>query len=352
MTERIDRRRFLKGATMAIGAAHVGMFSAGQSEGASRELAAIGRAREWLNSTRLTPETLAGKVVLVQFCTYTCINWLRTLPYVRAWAEKYGRELVVLGVHTPEFAFEHDVDNVRQALQRLKVMYPVVIDNDYAIWRAFDNHYWPAQYLVDARGRIRDRQFGEGRYDQSERVIQRLLTQAGVAGVGNGVVSVDARGVEAQADWPELKSPESYLGYARTENLASPGGLARDRRRVYSAPERLGLNRWALVGEWTIGEQATVLAGSNGRLLHRFHARDLHLVMGAASRSRPVRFRVTIDGKLPGFSHGGDVDEGGQGIAVEQRLYQLIRQQGPITERHFEIEFIDAGVEIFAFTFG
>jgi hypothetical protein len=315
-------------------------------------LAAIGRARDWLNSPRLTPETLAGKVVLVQFCTYTCINWLRTLPYVRAWAEKYGRELVVLGVHTPEFAFEHDVDNVRRALQQLRVTYPIVMDNDYAIWRAFDNHYWPALYFVDARGRVRDHHFGEGRYDRSEGVIQRLLTQAGVAGVGNGVVSVDARGVEAQADWPELRSPENYLGYARSQNFASPGGLARDRRRLYSAPERLGLNRWALVGEWTIGEQATVLAGSNGRLLHRPHARDLHVVMGTASRSRPVRFRATLDGKLPGSSHGGDMDEGGQGIAVEQRLYQLIRQQGPIMERHFEIEFIDAGVEIFAFTFG
>jgi thiol-disulfide isomerase/thioredoxin len=354
MTEGInhDRRRFLKGAAMAIGAAHVGMFGAAELEGASGELAVVGRAREWLNSPRLTPETLAGKVVLVQFCTYTCINWLRTLPYVRAWAEKYGRELVVLGVHTPEFAFEHDVDNVRRALQQLRVTYPVVIDNDYAIWRAFDNHYWPALYFIDARGRVRDRHFGEGRYDQSERVVQRLLTQAGVAGLGNGVVSVDARGVEAPADWPELRSPETYLGYDRTENFASPGGLARDRRRVYSAPERLGLNRWALAGEWTIGGRATVSAGSNGRVLHRFHARDLHLVMGSASRSRPVRFRVAIDGKLPGSSHGGDVDEGGQGIAVEQRLYQLIRQPRPIMERHFEIEFLDAGVEIFAFTFG
>jgi hypothetical protein len=354
MTEDIDhdRRRFLKGAAMAITAAHVGMFSAAESEGASRELAAIGRAKEWLNSPPLTPEALAGKVVLVQFCTYTCINWLRTLPYVRAWTEKYSRELVVLGVHTPEFAFEHDVDNVRRALQQLKVTYPVVIDNDYAIWRAFDNHYWPALYFVDARGRVRDRHFGEGRYDQSERVVQRLLTQAGVAGIGNGVVSVDARGVEAPADWQELRSPENYLGYDRTENFASPGGLARDRRRVYSAPERLGPNRWALAGEWTIGGQATVLAGPHGRVLHRFHARDLHLVMGSASRSRPVRFRVAIDGKLPGSSHGGDVDEGGQGIAVEQRLYQLIRQPRPIIERHFEIEFLDAGVEIFAFTFG
>jgi thiol-disulfide isomerase/thioredoxin len=354
MTEGIDhdRRRFLKGAAMAIGAAHVGMFSAAESEGASRELAAIGRAREWLNSPPLTPETLAGTVVLVQFCTYTCINWLRTLPYVRAWAEKYGRELVVLGVHTPEFAFEHDVDNVRRAVQQLRVTYPVVIDNDYAIWRAFDNHYWPALYFVDARGRVRDHHFGEGSYDQSERVIQRLLRDAGVMGVGNGVVPVDARGVEAQAAWADLRSPESYLGYDRTESFASRGGIARDRRRSYSAPERLELNRWALTGEWTIGRQATVLAGPNGRILLRFHARDLHLVMGSASRSRPVRFRVAIDGKLPGSSHGGDVDEGGQGIAVEQRLYQLIRQPRPIMERHFEIEFLDAGVEVFAFTFG
>lgn len=345
-----SRRRFLERAAMAIGGVHMGMFIPAAPEGPSRELAAIGRARVWLSSPRLTPETLQGKVVLVQF--YTCINWLRTLPYVRAWSEKYGRDLVVLGVHTPEFAFEHDVDNVRHALQRLNVMYPIVIDNDYSIWRAFDNHYWPAQYLVDGRGRARDHHFGEGRYDQSERVIQRLLTEAGVAGVGNGVVSVDARGVEAQASWPELKSPETYLGYERTGHFASPGGVARDRRRIYSAPGRLGLNRWALVGQWTIGRQATVLAESNGRVQHRFHARDLHLVMGSGSRTRPARFRVTIDGTLPGSSHGGDVDERGQGSVREQRLYQLVRQPGPITERQFEIEFLDAGVEIFAFTFG
>jgi hypothetical protein len=354
MADRIDhdRRRFLKGAAMAIGAAHVGLFNAVESEGASRELAAIGRARGWLNSPPLTPEALAGKVVLVQFCTYTCINWLRTLPYVRAWADKYGRDLVVLGVHTPEFAFEHDVDNVRRALQRLKITHPVAIDNDYAIWRAFGNHYWPALYFIDARGRVRDHHFGEGSYDRSERAIQRLLTGAGVVGIGNGVVPVDARGVEAQADWADLRSPENYLGYDRTESFASPGGIARDRRRSYSTPERLELNRWALAGEWTIGRQATVLASPNGRIVLRFQARDVHLVMGRPRQSPPIRFRVTIDGNLPGSSHGGDVDQGGQGIAVEQRLYQLIRQPRPIMQRHLEIEFLDPGVEVFAFTFG
>jgi hypothetical protein len=354
MTEGIahDRRRFLKRTALAIGAVQLGVFTAAESEGASRELAAIGRAREWLNSPRLTPETLAGKVLLVQFCTYTCINWLRTLPYVRAWAEKYGRELVVIGVHTPEFAFEHDVDNVRRALQRLKVTHPVVIDNDYAIWRAFDNHYWPALYFIDAGGRVRDHHFGEGRYDQSERVIQRLLTGAGVVGVGNGVVPVDARGIEAQADWADLRSPENYLGYGRTERFASRGGIARDRRRSYSAPERLELNQWALAGEWTIGREAAVVAGPHGRILLRFQARDLHLVMGPPRQSQTIRFRVTIDGMLPGSSHGIDADVGGLGTAVEQRLYQLVRQPKPIMERHFEVEFLDPGVEVFAFTFG
>jgi thiol-disulfide isomerase/thioredoxin len=338
---------------MAIGAAHSGMFGARESEGASRELTAIGRAREWLNSPRLTPEALAGKVVVVQFCTYTCINWLRTLPYVRGWAQTYGRQLVVLGVHTPEFAFEHDVENVRHALQQMKVAYPVVIDNDYAIWRAFDNHYWPALYFVDRQGRVRQHHFGEGEYEQSEKVVQRLLGEAGGAGFRDGeVVRVEAAGVEAPADWANLRSPENYVGYQRTERFASPGGIARDRDRLYTAPAHLGLNQWALAGNWTMGSQAAVLNGRTGRIACRFHARDLHLVMGPSRRESRVRFRVSIDGQPPGPAHGADVDAGGNGSAVEQRLYQLIRQPQPMVDRQFEIEFLDAGMETFAFTFG
>jgi thiol-disulfide isomerase/thioredoxin len=359
MTERIDRgrRRFLAGVGLAIGAAHVGafgLFRAGRaSASAERGLAAIGNAAEWLNSARLTADGLAGKVVLVNFCTYTCINWLRQLPYVRAWAQKYGRELVVLGVHTPEFAFEQNVDNVRRALQQLKVTYPVVIDNDYAIWRAFDNNYWPALYFVDARGRVRQHHFGEGEYEQSEKGIQRLLAEAGGTGFRDGdVVSVEAGGVEAPADWANLRSPENYVGYRRTEHFASPGGIERDRRRLYAAPASLALNQWALAGDWTMGPQATALNGPTGRITYRFQARDLHLVMGPPRRESRVHFRVSIEGQPPGAAHGLDVDAGGNGTVVEQRLYQLIRQPKPITDRRFEIEFLDAGVETFAFTFG
>jgi hypothetical protein len=291
--------------------------------------------------------------VIVQFCTYTCINWLRTLPYVRAWAKKYGRECVVIGVHTPEFAFEQDLDNVRRALQQMRITHPVVIDNDYAIWRAFDNHYWPALYFVDARGRVRQHHFGEGEYEQSERVIQRLLAEA--AGTGNRsgeVVSVEAAGVEAPADWASLRSPENYLGYRRTQHFASPGGIERDRGHRFAAPARLALNQWALAGDWTMGPQAAVLNSPPGRIACRFHARDLHLVMGPSSRDRQVRFRISIDDQPPGAARGDDVDANGNGTVVEQRLYQLIRQQSPIGDRRFEVEFLDAHVEAFAFTFG
>ena len=348
---------------MAIGAAHLGRLraegaTAGLAEalaeaGASRELTAIGRATEWLNSPRLTPEALAGKVVLVQFCTYTCINWLRTLPYVRAWEQRYRQQLVVIGVHTPEFAFEHNVDNVRRALQQMKVTYPVVMDNGYAIWRAFDNNSWPALYFVDARGRVRQHHFGEGEYEQSEKAIQRLLAEAGGAGVRDGEgVKVEAAGVEAPADWTNLRSPENYVGYQRTEGFASPGGIDRDRRRPYVAPARLALNRWALAGDWTMGPQATVLNSPTGRITCRFHARDLHLVMGPSRREHPVRFRVSLDGQRPGAARGLDINEDGNGTVAEQRMYQLVRQPGPIVDRTFEIEFLDAGIEAFAFTFG
>ena len=336
---------------MTIAAARFGLSGTVEAnQRAPRELAAIGGAAEWLNSPRLTPSNLAGKVVLVDFWTYTCINWLRTLPYVRAWAQKYRERLVVIGVHTPEFAFEHKLDNVRRAVRHMGIEYPVVIDNDYAIWRAFKNQYWPALYFIDARGRVREHHFGEGEYGPSEKIIQRLLVEAG--GVGEGAVSIDANGIEAAADWGNLRSPENYLGYDRTQSFASRGGAALDRRREYASPARLALNQWALAGEWTVGRQATVLNRSGGRLVQRFHARDLHLVMGPPRRESPVRFRVSIDGQPPGPAHGWDVDQRGDGTVVEQRLYQLIRQPKPIVDRTFEIEFLDAGVETYAFTFG
>jgi thiol-disulfide isomerase/thioredoxin len=313
----------------------------------------FGGAAGWLNTQPLTASDLRGKVVLVEFWTYTCINWLRTLPYVRAWAEKYKDQgLVVIGVHSPEFEFEKNLDNVRRAAKDMTVDFPIAIDSDHAVWRAFKNQYWPALYFVDAQGRIRHHQFGEGEYEQSEMIIQQLLAEAGNGGIGHELVSVDGRGAEAAADWGSLKSPENYVGYERTENFASPGGAVLAKRRVYAAPARLRLNQWALSGDWTMGKQATSLNKANGRIAYRFHARDLHLVMGPAARGTSVRFRVLIDGQPPGAARGIDVDDQGNGTATEQRLYQLIRQPKPIADRQFEIEFLDPGVEAFAFTFG
>ena len=317
------------------------------------ELPSLGGATGWLNSQPLTAAGLRGKVVLIDVWTYTCINWLRTLPYVRAWAEKYKNQgLVVIGVHAPEFAFEKNLDNVRRAAKDMRVDYPIAIDNDHALWRAFKNQYWPALYFVDAQGKIRHHYFGEGEYERSERIIQQLLAEAGSGGIDHKLVSVDARGLEAGADWGNLKSPENYLSYERTENFASPGGAVLDKRHVYAMPARLRLNQWALSGDWTVQKQATVLNLANGRIAYRFHARDLHLVMGPAARGTSVRFRVLIDGKPPRAAHGIDVDDQGNGTVSEQRLYHLIRQPKPIAERQFEIEFLDAGVEVFAFTFG
>jgi thiol-disulfide isomerase/thioredoxin len=317
------------------------------------ELPSLGGATGWLNSPPLTPDGLRGKVVLVDVWTYTCINWLRTLPYIRAWADKYKEQgLVVIGVHSPEFAFEKNIDNVRRAAKDMRVNYPIAIDSDFAIWRALKNEYWPALYIVDAQGRVRHHQFGEGEYDRSERVIQQLLAEAGNSGVGHDLVSVDARGAEASADWDSLKSPENYVGYGRTENFASAGGAVLDKPRVYAAPAQLKLNYWALSGDWTMQKQATVLNKPNGRIAYRFHARDLHLVMGPAAPGSSVHFRVLIDGKPPGAAHGVDVDDQGNGTVTDQRMYQLIRQPKPIADRQFEIEFLDSGVEAFAFTFG
>jgi thiol-disulfide isomerase/thioredoxin len=310
-------------------------------------------ADEWLNSPPLTATALRGKVVLVDFWTYTCVNWLRTLPYVRAWDQKYRNQgLVVIGVHAPEFAFEKDLSNVRRAVKDMRVDYPVAVDNDHVIWRAFDNEEWPALYFIDAKGRVRHHYFGEGAYEESEAVIQQLLTEAGVSGVSHEPVSVDAHGIEAAADWSDLRSPETYLGYGRTQNFTSPGGAAADQPRVYILPAQLRLNDWALSGDWTLKRPAAALNKPNGRVAYRFHARDLNLVMGPPAPGTTVRFRVLIDGQPPGAAHGVDVDEQGVGTIAEQRAYQLIRQQQPISDRQFEIEFLDPGVEAFSFTFG
>jgi thiol-disulfide isomerase/thioredoxin len=316
-------------------------------------LPSLAGATQWLNSPPLTAAGLQGHVVLIDFWTYTCINWLRTLPYLRAWAEKYkDHRLVLIGVHTPEFDVEHDLDNVQRAVKDLRVDYPVAVDNDYAIWNAFNNHYWPALYFVDAQGQIRHHRFGEGNYEESEMILQQLLTDAGISDVGQDLVSVEAHGAEAAADWDSLRSPENYLGYQRTENFASPNGDVVETPHVYVAPERLRLNHWALAGDWTIQEQETVLNDPDGRIVYRFHARDLHLVMGPAAQGPPVRFQVRIDGQPPGAAHGTDVDDQGNGMATEPRLYQLIRQPGPVSERRFEITFLDPGVHAYAFTFG
>jgi thiol-disulfide isomerase/thioredoxin len=329
------------------------MLTSRAGQTATAELRSLGRATEWLNSPPLTEAGLRGKVVLVEFWTYTCINWLRVQPYVRAWAEKYKDQgLVVIGVHAPEFSFEKNLENVRRAVKDLHVEYPVAVDNDHTIWRAFDNHYWPALYFVDAQGRIRHHQYGEGGYPESERVIQRLLAESGSRDIPRDLVSEEGRGAEAPADWSNLRSPENYLGYQRTENFASPRGAVPGQRHTYAAPARLGLNQWALVGAWTMGGEAVSLHQAAGKIVYRFHARDLHLVMGPAMQGRAVRFRVLIDGRPPGPAHGSDVDAEGYGILDQQRMYQLIRQQKPIAARLFEIEFLDPGAEAFAFTFG
>jgi thiol-disulfide isomerase/thioredoxin len=305
----------------------------------------LGGATEWLNSAPLGPTELRGHVVLVNFWTLTCINWLHQEPYVRAWSQAYRDDgLVVIGVHTPEFTFEHDIDRVRQATRDRDIDYPVVVDNDFAIWSAFDNHYWPALYFVGADGVIRDDQFGEGSYEQSERVLQRLL------GVERGFVSAVGVGVEAEADWPHLRTPETYLGFARGERFASPGGTALE-RRGYVLPERLAVNHWALAGEWTIGRESVVLDRAGGSIAYRFHARDAHLVLSPGAHE-PIPFRVLLDGAAPGLSHGVDVDEDGNGLLRDGRLYQLVRQHDTVRERTLEITFLEPGAEAYAFTFG
>jgi thiol-disulfide isomerase/thioredoxin len=309
-------------------------------------LPSLSGAADWINSKPLEPEDLRGHVVLVNFWTLTCINWLRQEPYVRAWSQAYRDDgLIVIGAHTPEFSFEHDIERIRQATSERGIDYPVAVDSDYAIWRAFDNEYWPALYFADAEGLIRDRHFGEGRYERSERAIQRLL------GLTRELVSVKGIGVEAGADWDHLRTPETYLGYGRGENLASPGGAAFDQPRGYEPPEHLNLNHWSLAGDWTIGREQVTLDQSGGSIAYRFHARDAHLVLSAAEPV-PIPFRVKLDGESPGLSHGVDVDGDGNGVLRDGRLYQLVRQTGAIRDRTLEITFSEAGAEAYVFTFG
>ena len=339
-----DRRRFLSTAAATLAGLEVGMLGAtkslvrGMGIAGDNELQALRGATTWLNTPPLSPDGLRGKVVLVDFCTYTCINWLRTLPYVRAWAEKYGEHgVVVIGAHTPEFVFERDVENVRRAIAAMRVQYPIAVDNDYAVWNGFSNQYWPALYLIDEKGAIRFTHFGEGAYDESERMIQKVLGDAGSSGFAHELVTVDAPGIEAAADWDNLRSPETYLGSEQGENFVRNAA-------------RLRLNEWTVAGDWTLGSKAVVLRQPIGRIAYRFHARDVNLVMGPTGRGASVRYRVRIDGQSA--SSGADVDAQGQGVVTEQRTYQLVRQAPPIEDRQFEIEFLDPGVEAFCFTFG
>jgi cytochrome c biogenesis protein CcdA/thiol-disulfide isomerase/thioredoxin len=306
----------------------------------------------WLNSEPLNREALKGHVVLIDFWTYSCINCLRTLPYIQAWAAKYkANGLIVIGVHTPEFAFEKDPGNVRRAVKELHITYPVALDSDYTIWKAFGNSYWPSDYLIDAEGRIRHHQFGEGKYDESEQQIQALLKETGGGAPASGLVQVAGKGAEAAPD-SDVESPETYIGYERADNFLSPGGLRQNSPADYTAPTHLELNQWGLTGAWTDGSQVATLDSGRGGIVYRFHARDVHLVLGPSADGKPIRFRVTLDGHTPGANHGVDTDEKGNGKVTEHRLYQLIRQTGGIDDRTVEIDFFDSGVQAFAFTFG
>ena len=342
----VDRLRPTPTAPAASGALNLAALPV---EGPMPSLAG---AVEWLNSPPLTAEALRGKVVLVDFWTYSCINCLRTLPYVRAWADKYKAQgLVVIGVHAPEFAFEKQLPNVRQAVKYLHVDYPVAVDNDWTIWRAFANNYWPAHYFIDAQGRIRHHHFGEGEYATSEAVIQQLLREAGRE-VTAGTVQVAAQGAQAAPDDSHDWSPETYVGYERAKKFASLSGTVHDAAHDYAMPPTPTLNQWGLAGAWTVHADHGEAGAAGARIVYRFHARDLHLVLGAAADGKPVRFRVTLDGQAPGADHGADIDAQGQGTVTGQRLYQLVRQQGTVADHTFEIEFLDPGAQAFAFTFG
>ncbi|THD64453.1 redoxin domain-containing protein [Phenylobacterium sp.] len=340
-----------QGRTAALGLGTAAL--AGPGAALSAQQRAVLAAGPWLNTPPLRAQDLRGKVVLVNFWTYSCINSLRVLPYVRAWAEKYRAEgLVVVGVHTPEFEFEKDLANVRRASASYGVDYPVVLDSHFHVWRAFNNEAWPALYFLGSDGRVRRQVLGEGSYDQSERLIQKLLSEANGRPVGGAITLVTGEGAEAAPDERDLGSPETYIGYGRASGFASPGGLKHDERRTYRGDISLGLNRWSLAGLWTAGDEFATLDQASGRIAYRFHARDLHLILGPSADGRPVRFRITIDGKAPGADHGVDVDAGGLGRVVEPRMYQLVRQARPVVARTFEIEFLDAGVRAYDFTFG
>lgn len=319
-----------------------------QEEGPS-----LNGATDWLNTKPLNLADLHGKVVLIDFWTYTCINWRRTLPYVHEWASKYKDQgLVVIGVHTPEFSFEHNLENIKKASKEMDINYPVAVDSDYEIWRSFQNNYWPALYLIDAKGKIRYQKFGEGDYLESELMIQQLLKEVSPRNVPAQPVTLKPNGFEAAADWETLKSPENYVGYRGTQGFASPGGIMPDKQILYGVPASLELNQWALSGEWTIEREKARLNGKQGKLIYRFHARDINLIMSPGSKASNLKFRVLIDGTPPGNAHGIDIDSNGNGTVTEPRMYQLIRQQGPIIDHEFQIEFSAPKVEVYDFTFG
>jgi thiol-disulfide isomerase/thioredoxin len=356
------RRRFLGAGAATIAAARFGMFgftdvalrreyfSSLGDEGAMPELdGAVG----WLNSAPLSTKSLRGKVVLINFWTYTCINSIRPLPYLRSWAAKYkDAGFLVIGAHTPEFSFEHERINIENALRNLNVTFPVAIDSNNKIWNAFGNHAWPAQYLVDAKGRIRYHHFGENDYDEIERVIRELLKENGAATLPSETTGVTGVGIEAAPDWTDERSPETYVGYRQAENFASQERVRRDSVQLYSAPGKLPLNQWGLSGSWKVDAESAVLQAAPGKIMFRFHSRDLHFVLAPAKDSKPIRFVVKLDGSVPGENHGGDIAADGSGEIREPRLYQLIRQKGPIMDRTFEIEFLDPGVHAVDFTFG
>lgn len=347
----------LSAALATIFATGVGTFSANAQEPpsivGSSPLPGLSGATTWINSKPLTAKDLKGKVVLVDFWDYSCINCIRAIPYIRAWADKYkDAGLVVIGVHAPEFDIEKQLPNVQRAVTKFGITYPVAVDNDLAVWNAFHNEYWPAHYFIDAKGKVRFEHFGEGEYDQSEKWIQQLLKEANAKSMPSGAASVHGQGVEAAADMNNVASPETYIGYARAAHFASPGGIKPDVEQTYSAPGQPGLNEWGLAGKWNDHRQVAVLGAAGGKIVFHFHARDLHLVLAPRTDGKPVRFRVTIDGHAPGPNHGVDTDAEGNGTVTEDRLYQLIRQKGEVSDHTFAIEFLDPGVQAFSFTFG
>jgi thiol-disulfide isomerase/thioredoxin len=323
----------------------------------SSPLGGLAGATGWINSKPLTAKDLKGKVVVIDFWTYSCINCLRAVPYIRAWADKYKDSgLVVIGVHTPEFGFEKESPNVQKAIDKFGITYPVALDSKQAIWNAFHNEFWPAHYFIDVHGKVRYEHFGEGKYEESEKWIQELLAEGATKPMPKGTVAVSAKGAEMASEASQVRSPETYIGYDRAEHFASPGGIKQDREQAYSAPEHLGLNQWALAGTWVDHDQTAQLKSAGGKIVFRFHARDLHLVLGpaagAGASGGPVHFRVTIDGHPPADNHGEDTDADGNGVVTDYRLYQLVRSKGTVTDHIFQIEFEDAGVQAFAFTFG